>query len=135
MRWVVLLGLVACAAPPPPKQTMFPTFEPGDTFNTRLADLMSAIWEHGPQMQTKLQAQKDAWPKLSERQMADMISYLDWRAAGGKAYEVHSSLHEAIYRLVELGQNEGPPTQLRKYGEAFEAVKMKVVEVTTNKKG
>jgi hypothetical protein len=35
-------------------------------------------------MQARLQAQKDAWPKLNERQMADMITYLDWRAAGGK---------------------------------------------------
>jgi hypothetical protein len=46
--------------------------------------MVSAIWEHGPQMQARLQAQKDAWPKLNERQMADMITYLDWRAAGGK---------------------------------------------------
>jgi cytochrome c2 len=46
--------------------------------------MISAIWEHGPQMQAKLQSQKDSWPKLSDRQMADMISYLDWRASGGK---------------------------------------------------
>jgi mono/diheme cytochrome c family protein len=47
--------------------------------------MMSAIWEHGEQMHSKMQSNKASWPTLSEKQMSDLISYLDWRASDGKS--------------------------------------------------
>jgi hypothetical protein len=46
--------------------------------------MISAIWEHGEDMQSKIKSNKGYWPTLNEKQMSDLIAYLDWRATDGK---------------------------------------------------
>jgi mono/diheme cytochrome c family protein len=46
--------------------------------------MVSAIWEHGEEMQSKIKSNKGSWPTLNEKQMSDLIAYLDWRATDGK---------------------------------------------------
>ena len=41
--WPITFALVACAMTPPPKQVIFPTLDPGDTYNTRVANLRTTL--------------------------------------------------------------------------------------------
>jgi mono/diheme cytochrome c family protein len=39
--------------------------------------MVSALWEHGPQMLDSMNQRKIAWPRFTAQQMADLISYLN----------------------------------------------------------
>jgi mono/diheme cytochrome c family protein len=43
--------------------------------------MISILWRHGPRMLQEMEAKKLPWPKLTGRQMSDLIAYLN---AGGK---------------------------------------------------
>ncbi len=39
--------------------------------------MIAVLWQHGPQMLSQMKAQKIAWPLLSDREMADLVAYLN----------------------------------------------------------
>ena len=39
--------------------------------------MVSALWEHGPQMLERMNQRKLAWPRFTSQQMADLIAYLN----------------------------------------------------------
>jgi mono/diheme cytochrome c family protein len=44
------------------------------------ASMVSALWHHGPQMQSQMKSKNIAWPRLEGRDMANLVAYLN----GGK---------------------------------------------------
>ena len=44
--------------------------------------LLSAIWNHGPAMESRLRASKISWPALSGEEMRDLIAYLRGSGSG-----------------------------------------------------
>jgi mono/diheme cytochrome c family protein len=39
--------------------------------------MISTLWRHGPRMLKEMEAKRVAWPKISPRQMSDLIAYLN----------------------------------------------------------
>jgi hypothetical protein len=39
--------------------------------------MISTLWRHGPRMLKEMEAKGVAWPKMSARQMSDLIAYLN----------------------------------------------------------
>jgi hypothetical protein len=39
--------------------------------------MVSALWGHGPKMQTAMAAKNIAWPRFTAQQMSDLIAYLN----------------------------------------------------------
>lgn len=39
--------------------------------------MIEALWQHGPQMLRRMTAQSGKWPTLSDREMADVVAYLN----------------------------------------------------------
>jgi len=39
--------------------------------------MVAILWKHGPSMLEKMQARQIPWPKFSEREMANLIAYLN----------------------------------------------------------
>ena len=47
----------------------------GRTFSG--ATMVSALWRHGPQMLSQMNAKKLAWPRFDGAQMSDLIAFLN----------------------------------------------------------
>jgi hypothetical protein len=47
MRWWLVVFVAACGTSPPPKQTVFPTLDPSETYNTRIASLRTTLARAG----------------------------------------------------------------------------------------
>jgi hypothetical protein len=39
--------------------------------------MVSVLWLHGPQMLDRMTEKSMAWPRFTERQMSDLIAYLN----------------------------------------------------------
>ena len=45
--------------------------------NFDAATIIAALWHHGPGMLDQMQAKKIAWPRFEDRQMSDLLAYLN----------------------------------------------------------
>lgn len=57
------------------KEAMARALQSSSTASSPYA-LLSAIWNHGPAMESMLRANKIAWPALTGEEMRDLVAYL-----------------------------------------------------------